>query len=94
MKNLILFVAIVFVGFLFSAGSANAVLIYNSARSNITNKVHETVLNIVNTAKEKEKEPRPTTQSLATQIHTDVLVIVDDINSAKEKEKEPQPTAN
>ena len=92
MKNLILFVAIVLVGVLFSAGSANAAFRYNSAGSNISNKVHETVLNIVNIAKEKEKEPRPTTQSLATQIHTDVLFIVDEMNSAKEKEREPQPS--
>ena len=75
-----------------STGLELAVLQYNSAKSNISNKVHETVLNIVNVAKEKEKEPRPTTQSLATQIHADVLVIVDEMSSAKEKEKEPQPT--
>ncbi len=76
MKKAVLIIAFVFI--LLGISQVSAVLTYNSAQSNVSNKIHEDVLKDVNSFKEvKKAEPR----EVAKEIHVNVLVLSSMIQS-------------
>ncbi len=73
MKKAVLIIAFIFI--LLSVSQVSAVLIYNSAKSNVSNKILEDVGDAVEFFKEvKKAEPQPTSpKEVAKEIHINVL---------------------